>query len=208
MAILKIKVSQKWITDKCTIILNFNAVKIKWQLVFLWVSWSKLSNSDSSRQQCLWWSYTSLSSWTQGAAVKGLNYLCLFVGSWRCPDTEREITFKGLRTYYRAVSGAAGGHWPLGGSVTFKDKKRVTSDGNAGPPPATPRTDCVGAVTCRHLPSPAVTIRPERIRLKSRKSCFPLLKNPDMKCWLSAASTGGRRSFSSCLPHRQRTIRC
>lgn len=122
--------------------------------------------------------------------------------------TEREITFKGLRTYYRAVSGAAGGHWPLGRSVTFKDKKRVTSDGNAGPPPATPRTDCVGAVTCRHLPSPAVTIRPERIRLKSRKSCFPLLKNPDMKCWLSAASTGGRRSFSSCLPHRQRTIRC
>lgn len=89
MAILKIKVSQKLITKKCTIMFNFNAVKIKWQVVFLWISWSKLSNSDSSRQQCLWWSYTSLSSWTQGAAVKGLNYLCLFVGSWRCPDTER-----------------------------------------------------------------------------------------------------------------------
>lgn len=89
MAILKIKVSQKLITKKCTIMFNFNAVKIKWQVVFLWISWSKLSNSDSSRQQCLWWSYTSLSSWTQGAAVKGLNYLCLFAGSWRCRDTER-----------------------------------------------------------------------------------------------------------------------
>lgn len=27
--------------------------------------------------------------WTQGAAVNGLDYLCLFVASRRCPDTER-----------------------------------------------------------------------------------------------------------------------
>lgn len=125
----------------------------------------------------------------------------------------REITFKGLHTYYRAVSGAAGGHWRLCGGATFKDKTpsrrsevdRLTqpaSDRSARPPPAAPWTDSVGAVT-----SPAVTIRPARIRLKSRKAHFPLLKNPDVKCWLAGGSTCDRRSLSSCLPHSQRTIR-
>lgn len=126
---------------------------------------------------------------------------------------QREITFKGLRTYDRAVSGAAGVHWWRDGSVmlpkpeAFKDKNqsrrsevdRLTqpiSDRNAYLPSAAPWTDSVGTVI-----SPAVTIRPKRIRLESRKSCFPPLKNPDVKCWLSATSTGGRRSFSSCLPH-------
>lgn len=106
---------------------------------------------------------------------------------------QREITFKGLRTYYRAVSGAAGGYWWLYRSVTlpkpeaFKDKNQSqrsevdqltqpTSDRNTYLSLAAPWTDSV--VT---LFSPAATIRPKQIRSESRKSCFPPLKNPDLE---------------------------
>lgn len=90
---------------------------------------------------------------------------------------QSEITFKGFRTCYRAVRGAAGGHWWL--FWPFKDKNRFrrsdvkrltrpTSDRYADLPPAAPETDSVGTGT-----SPALTIRLKRIRLESRKSCFP-----------------------------------
>lgn len=187
-----------------TIVFHFHAVKIKWQLVSLLTSWLMLSNL--SRLLCLWWSYTILSSWTQGAAVKGLNYLRLVLGSWRCPGRGRllerafaHITeLSGVRLV--ATDGSLGVRRSQSQRLSkinscFGGQKWIDSPSqHLIVTPNTLQQHLERTVWSVAVTSPAFTIRPKRIRLESRKSCFAPLKSPGMKCWLSATSTGGEAS--------------
>lgn len=144
-------------TSKIPTVLNFNAVEIKWQLVSLLTSWLMHSKQPFIMAVVF---------------VMELRHLIFLDTERSCErpqlsppcfgllkvSRQGEITFKGFRTYYRAVRGAAGGHWWLFGSVmllkpeAFKDKNRFrrsdvnwltqpTSDCYAYLPSAAPWTD-------------------------------------------------------------------